>query len=256
MENETTNEFLKELDNKDESGFDSQDGNPFELEAEQSAEPEVAADDKPLPFNKDPKIQRYIEKQIAKALEEIKPTETQQFLKDTGETEDEVTAVLERIIGNDTMEKVTAIKDFKKVLGSLEEKGAQRALQQLREQEDAKRRAEAETTREIEEGLESIEDKFNIDLSSNSPIARKTKNDFLEFAKKLSPKDSEGKVIALPDLPTTFELFQETRKKPDNSRAKELASRSMERSGTASTATPQKPVTWDNVTEFLSKLSN
>lgn len=253
MNDETKNEFLQELEQQtDNTGLASEDGNPFGASLDVEEE-EVKEEEKPLPFHRDPKVQRYVEKQIEKALKDVKPTEVQQFIKDTGE-EDSLADVLTRIIGNDTPEKLSAIKDFRKELSRLEEKGAEKALAQISRQAEEERQAEAKATQELEQGFEDIEETFNVDLSSNSPIARKTRNEFVDFIKRVSPKDSEGNVTSLPDLEATFELFQDTRKKPDNSRAKQLADRSMSRSSDASNVPVQKDSSWEGVNKFLDSL--
>lgn len=251
MDNET-NEFLKELGVKDENGFQS-DGNPFATKDENQTQEsdEEVKEDKPLPFHKDPKVQRYVEKQIEKALKDIKPNETQQFIK---ETTDEMDSVLERIIGNDTPEKIAASKDLKRVLLGLEEKGAQKALKQIQEQQAREKEAEVEAERELEQGFENIEETYNVDLSSNSPLAKKTRNDFVEFIRKVAPKDAQGDIIAYPDFDSTFELFQETRKKPDNSRAKELSNRSMARSGDASNVPQKRDITSRGIDAWIESL--
>lgn len=248
MQNEE-NEFLKELDNKDENGFATE-GKPFE-DMEIPVKEEEPEEEKPLPFHKDPKIQRFIQKELEKKLESIKPNETQKFIEETKGDTDEIDSVLERIIGNDTPEKVSASRDLKRVLMGLEEKGAQKALQQIQAEREKERQAEIEAERELEQGFENIEENFNVDLSSNNPLAKKTRNDFVEFIRKVAPKDAQGDIIAYPDFDSTFELFQSTRKKPDNSRAKELANRSMSRSSDASSIPVVKDTSWEGVNKFL-----
>lgn len=253
MPNEIENDFLAGLNQADQQFEEAEDlfGQPAEKKEEGEEE------EKPLPFHKDPKVQRYIQKEIAKASKG-QPTVEQQFIKDTkqDEGEDEGTAILERIIGNDTPEKVAAIKDFKKYLSTLEEKGADRALQQLSQKAEQERQEEVKATQELEQGFEDIEEQFNVDISSNSPQARKTRNEFIDFVKRVSPKDSEGNVIALPDLMETFEVFQNRPKQaPSNTRAKELASRSMARSTNASETPQDKDVSWKSVDKWLGSLT-
>ena len=262
MENE--NEFLKELNKGDESMFESEDGKIFGEDnlfpgeqSKETVENENGDEGKPLPFHKDPKVQRYIQKELEKKLESYKQptTEVQKFL-DSEPENDELSSVLERIIGNDTPEKVAAVKDFKKVLNSLEEKGAQKALSKLAEQKEAEKQEEARASQQLQEGFDSIEDTFNVDITSNTPLAKKTKNEFLEFVKKVSTKDADGNILALPDLVSTFDVFQQTRTKPDNSRAKQLASRSITRSTEVPQPAQAKDSSWRGVEKFLQSLSN
>jgi len=245
-------EFLNDgiTDKKDE--FSSDPTDPFNDKEVVEKEEEEVKDEKPLPFHKDPKVQRYVEKQIEKALK-TRPTETERFVKET--EDDEGDALLNRIIGNDTPEKVQAVKDFKKYLNSLEEKGAERALARLAEQSEEELREEAQATEELEEGFDNIESSFSVDLSSNTPTARKLRADFVEFIKKVAPKDENGDITEFPDLEATFELFQERKKSPTASRAKTLASRSMSRSSDASTETKQGGNSWKDVDKAFAKMS-
>lgn len=221
---------------------------------EETKEEEVQAE-KSLPFHKDPKVQRYVEKKIAKALEAApKPTEVQQFKSDT---EDEITDVLVRIIGNDTPEKQSAIKDFRKVLGSLEEKGANKALAEFKRQVEEQAEEDRRALRELNESFEEIEETYDVDLSSNTPAARKIRSEFVAYVTKIAPKNEEGEPIAYPDMNSAFEEFQERSKRvPSNTKAKELASRGMSRSTDASQAPATGPKNWGAVDKLFSKLSS
>lgn len=258
MNNETTeNDFLKSLNESENDQFKEDElfGGSSEPEVEETPEEE----DKPLPFHKDPKVQRYIQKELDKKLKDLQSNERQsterQFLEETKADADEGTLILERIIGNDTPEKVQAVRDFKRYLSSLEEKGAQKALEQLEYQAVLEKQEEAQATAEIEQGFEDIEENFNVDLSSNSPQARKTRNEFIDFIKRIAPKDDEGGIVALPDLVETFDLYQSTRPKQSNTRAKELASRSMTRSTSAPEGSQPRDSSWKAVDKWLSNLT-
>lgn len=247
--NNEENEFLQGLNQADQQFEENE-----SLFGEQPPKEEAEEEEKPLPFHKDPKVQRYIQKEIEKA-QKSQPSVERQFIEDTKQDDDEGTAILERIIGNDTPEKVAAIKDFKKYLSTLEEKGADRALSQLQKQEEEARQEEAQASEEIEQGFEDIEETFGVDISSNTPTARKTRNEFIDFIKRVAPKDSEGNVVALPDLTETFELYQSTQTKPSNTRAKELATRSMARSNNTSEAPQEKDVSWKGVDKWFGSLT-
>lgn len=227
---------------------------PAEEKSEDSLKEEEPKDEKPLPFNRDPKVQRFIEKEIKKALEQQGPAE-QQFVKETVGEEDEVLDVLTRIIGNDTPEKVSAIKDFKKVLNGLEEKGAEKALREFEARMQAEKEEERKAEAELTEAFANIEDTYEVDLTSNAPMARKTRNEFIDFVKKIAPKNEEGEVVDYPDFNEAFQVFQEMRKTtPQPNRAKDLASRSMTRSAETSTQ-PQEKVNWDVVNRLFDKFN-
>lgn len=245
--NNEVDSFLKGLDEPKEDLF-----NP--IPAVEEVKP---TEEKPLPFNQDPKITKFIEREVEKKIKDrladFQPSATETFQKETQEQSDEISEVLTRIIGNDTPEKLLAIKDFKKVLSGLEEKGAQKALAQLQERAHEEQQAEREAQNELAEGFENIENTFNVDLTSEKSKEERSK--FVDFIKAIAPKDSEGQVTEFPDLTESYRLFKQTNKPESNNRAKELASRGMQRSGEASTAT-NTDKSWSSVEKFFNSLSS
>jgi hypothetical protein len=255
MANEV-DEFLKSIsgESKDDP-FTAEPTDPFKKEEVTVVGEDKDKKDEKVPFHEDPKIQKFIKREVEKRIGEIKPTETQTFVKETKSDEvDEVTGFLTRIIGNDTPEKVAAIKDGVKVFSGLEEKGAQKALAQLQAQADEERQAEVQAQKELANGFESIEDEFDVDLTSNTPQAKKERGEFIDFIKRVSPKDEDGQVTQFPDLQETYKVFKDRQKPETNNRAKELSSRSMARSGDASNVTPTGDRSWKAVDKLFSKL--
>lgn len=253
MENEKSavDDFLGNLNEPEKDPFQIDDT----VFGDKSAKTDDVAEPKPekaLPFNKDPKVLKFIEKEIEKRASKIEPAPR----TENTQTDDEITSVLTRIIGNDTPEKVAVLKDFKKVLGGMEERGAQKAIEQLQSNEkkmrEAQEAAEAEAQSELETGFEDIESQFNIDLTSNTAQAKKARGEFVDFIKLVAPKDEFGEVKEYPDLVETFKLHQNLKKaNAQPSRAKELASRSMQRSGGAADSRPLGGQGWDAVDRLL-----
>lgn len=245
-------DFLGSLNKKEVDPFKSSD--PFAAKEEAITEtvPEVAeeVEEKPLPFHKDPKVLKFIEKEVGKRVASVKPAEPV-----SKETDDEITDVLTRIIGNDTPEKQAGIKDFRKVLAGLEEKGAQKALAQLEQQAQAEREKDEKAQQELESSFEDIEESYGVDLSSNTATARKTRSEFIDYIRKIAPKNSEGEVIAFPDMSSAFEEFQ-SKAKPTASRAKELASRGMSRSTDASATPVVTDKSWKGIEKLFNNLSS
>lgn len=138
----------------------------------------------------------------------------------------------------DSPEALKAWKLQQNFLLQAVEKGKQEAIEAL----EARRRAEIEAEREAEQlidsKLEEIEDTFNVDLTSNSPAARKARTEYLDLLEKISPKNESGSVTDYADFHSTFELYQKTRstEKPDNSQRKQIADRSMQRPSSAPSA--------------------
>lgn len=205
--------------------------------------------EKPLPFHQDPKLKRYIEKEIAKATKNLTPTQREEFKEKVGDDPDLVGAFT-AIIGNDTPEKVNALR----MLGDTLNKLKQDARQGV-EQRQAEIRAEREAQEALERGFEDIEENFGVDITSSDPVARKTRGEFIEFIKRVAPKNEYGEVIEYPDFEEAFSVFQDLRKKPATpNRAKELASRGMERSADASAGPAPTDTSWKGVEKFFSTL--
>lgn len=241
-------DFLSGLGQPKEDPFASQ-------EEEGTVIEEDKKEDKPVPFHKDPKVLRFIEKEVSKRAESFKSATPTAVVAPS--TEDEITDVLTRIIGNDTPEKLQGVKDLRKVLGGLEEKGAQRALQQLEERADKERERDVKAQQELNDAFEEVEENYNVDLSSNTAQAKKMRSEFVDYVRKIAPKDREtGEVIGYPDMLTAFEEFQERQKRavPTAARAKALASRGMVRSNDASNTPQPRDTSWKGVEKLLSSL--
>ncbi len=250
MPNELDN-FLSDIKEEPKDPFAQE-----EKVEEVKVETEEKSEEKPLPFHKDPKVQRFIDKEIEKRLNNVRPSETERFSKETEDSSDEITDVLTRIIGNDTPERLSAIKDFKKVLLEREERGAQKALEQIQLREQEERQAEEDAQEELTKGFEEVEENFNVDLTSNTAQAKKERIEFVDFITRVAPKDENGDVTQFPDLIETYTLFKETKKAPTPSRAKELAARGLSRSTDASNAPVTGDRSWNAVDKLFSKFGN
>lgn len=253
--NSAVDEFLGDLQNNDGDGvFEVSKEDPFgedNIQQEETGEEEIK-EEKPLPFHKDPKVIKFIEKEVAKRTQNVQQSNVQQSQEQPiVSSGDDIDDVLTRIIGNDTPEKISAIKDFKKVLLEREEKGAERALSRFEQQRQAELQAELDARAELEEGFENIESTFNVDLSSKTPQARKTRNEFIDFIQRIAPKDENGEVSEYPDFEETFKLYQATKKPDLNTRNREVASRGMTRSGDASNTQGPRDYSWKGVEKAI-----
>lgn len=251
-------DFLKDIKETPEDPFEQSKPHEKEestetVETEETTEEEK--EEKPLPFHKDPKVARFVEKEVEKRLKDFKPIE--RVVTENTEDSDDITDVLTRIIGDDTPEKRAGVKDLRRVLIEREEKGAQRALEQLQNEKNEERQAEAEAQDELTRGFEEVEENFNVDLTSNTPQVRKERGEFVDFIKRIAPKDENGDVTQFPDLAESYQLFKDTRKPAqNNTRAKELASRGMARSTETTTTATNTDKSWDAVDKIFGKLSD
>lgn len=85
----------------------------------------------------------------------------------------------------------------------------------------------------IGSNLEAIEDQFNVDVTSNSPSASKMRREFLSLVENLSPKDGDGNITNFADFNATWEMYQSKQERPDATRNKDIASRSMNKGGSS-----------------------
>ncbi len=95
----------------------------------------------------------------------------------------------------------------------------------------------------IDSQFETLEDTYDVDLTSNAPSARKMRNEFIELVQKLSPKDANGEITGYPDFESTFEIYKNNREKDKSSelqtRQKEISTRTMQKAGSPSPASKQ-----------------
>lgn len=197
---------------------------------------EVTEQKKPVPFAKDEKVQRYIERQIEKRLKTYQPTATETFAKEvTTQGDADLVSAFTTLFGNDTPEKVAALQALENSLANVDERATQKAVERLQEyQQESVQKEErelAEAFDEIEEGFEDIENHFGIELTNRQKSAYK------EFLLKVEPK---GGYQEYPDFVETFDVFKNYVKanRPSNAQAKALASRGMERSSSNSDTVP------------------
>ncbi len=226
----------------------------FKEETTQESEEVVEEEsEKALPFHKDPKIIRFIEKEVAKRAESFRPSAEQQFRDEVKDIN--LPSSFVKLVGNDTPEKVEVLKDLSKYFGTLKGEARQEFLQEMQEQQQQAVEADQKAQDELDTYFDEIEEIYSVDLSSNSASAKKMRTDFIDYVRKIAPKNEDGEVAGFPDLVASFEEFQERSKRTSQpSRAKELASRGLARSSDTSTEVP-KGRSWKDVDRFFSSLN-
>ena len=240
--------FLGDLGgNKETNPFEENQENPFEQEVAPKEEVKEVVEEKPLPFNKDPKVLRFIEKELDKRSKE-RGSEDKPITKEVPQVDDDYYV---RLIGNDTPEKVAMIKESiardERMLSQAEE----RAFNRLSRVEQEKIMADKQAEEELENAFANIEETFDVDLTSNNSIAKKTRQEFVSFVEKIAPKDRNGDIVDYPDMASAWETFSELKKSTATpSRAKELANRSLTRSAETTTK-PEAKVGWDSADAFI-----
>ena len=246
MENEQSavSKFLGETN---ENMFEQPKDNMFGQETIEPKQEEKVEDEKPLPFHKDPKVLKFIEKEVAKRTER---QDTKETLK---AEEDEFKDVIESftaIIGNDTPEKVRALNDLQKALNGSSKKAAELAEQKINEIRNREDEADRKAEEELDNAFDEIEETYDVDLSKNP----KLRSEFVSFVEKIAPKNRDGEIVDYPDMNSAWETFSEIKKSTAQpSRAKELANRGMQRSA-ETTVKQEKAVNWNAVDEYMDTL--
>ena len=174
-----------------------------------------------------------------KALSEAQDF-TREFIKK--DRDEDLDPDLIRVFG-DTPEGKEIARIMEKKMESVTSRAEERALEKLLAQRSQEDNEVKQYESLIDSQIESVEDEYNVDLSSGTPTAKKARKEFLDMIVKLSPKDEEGNITNYADFQSTFEVYQSTIEKPNASRNKELASRSMQKSGQADTAALEEDAT-------------
>lgn len=219
---------------------DKQIVDPFETPKEKQEEVPAKEEDPAAPKPKDNREARRAKEALQKEREaNIALTERVKVLSEVekfrkGEPDADLHAVL---FGGATPtdETKATTERLQKVLEKFTDTAKQSALAEFKREQAEAQKAEREAEDEIDQNLESLEDQFDADFTSNSPAARKARHDLLEIVKKISPKDSEGNIERFGDFTTAYEIYQERKAKPDTSKQKELAARSLTKSGSSPT---------------------
>lgn len=164
----------------------------------------------------------------AKALAEVGPRAQ----------EENVDERLVRMYGPEHLE---AAKLHMELLRDYGDRAKQEAIKEIEAGQVARASEVQKFEATISGELEGLEDEYDVDLTSDSPAARKARTEFLGLVQKLSPKNEDGSIAAYADFQETWELYQLKAKAPaTNQRAKEVAARSME-GGTTGQPAPKAP---------------
>lgn len=251
--NSAENEFLGDLaNNGSKDPFEQTPDELFETPQETEKEEPLKEEkvEKPVPFNKDAKIQRFIEKQVEKKLAE---RTFEQPIKEERQSDSPYGDILKEIIGDDTPGKRNAIDKFNRTFMEREERIVSSIRQDSVQEAQAEAQAEAEADDTLATGFENIEESFGVDLYA--PENKKLKGQFIDYIKKVAPKDNNGEISDFPDIEGAFETFQSSRQRSNQAeRGKDLASRSIERGSNSPAPILKEQPTFDNLDGIFEKL--
>lgn len=228
-------DFMDGLMGEEKDPFEPNDNEDLFPEEKEAVAVEEEQEQKPVPFHKDEKVQKYLDKQLRKQREdlikELKPASTETFKQEVSASDPDLVKAFEGIIGNDTPEKQAALKALERSLANVDERATKKAIDRIqqvqKEQADKEISDLSEAQNEIEDGFDEIEDHYGIDLTDRQ------KEEYKKFLLKVEPR---GGYVEYPDFVETFQVFKDYVKanRPSNSQAKALASRGMERSSSTS----------------------
>ena len=91
-----------------------------------------------------------------------------------------------------------------------EEKLAQQAEERVFNKINAQRQEQEKWEEYIDDNLEAIEEKYDVDFTSGSAKAEKNKKTFLAKVMKLSPKDDQGNVTSYAPFEDVFEEVRDS----------------------------------------------
>ncbi len=233
MENEQS-EFLKDLEPVETDPF----GQPIEpvIEPETPVESDEEAGNR-RERRLQAKLQAERESSIALAARLEVLTEAQKFSR---ENTPEVDETISRIYGTNTPEAAEATALLQKALLNVETRATEKALEKFREEQRVAADAVAKEEKNLETMVEEIEDQYNTNLDEP------TKRAFFTLLERMSPKDANGEVKEYADHTAVWEELNARRQAQPN-RARELAARSMNRTG----ASPQGTVEQSANERFL-----
>lgn len=124
----------------------------------------------------------------------------------------------------ETKDPEEATRIFNNLISKAEQRAAEKAMENIRQFQEKGNDEVNAIARDIQDRLESIEDRYGVDLTDDT----KTREEFLDFVKSIAPEDSDE----LPNMNAAWRYFQKTRTAPptQTERKAAISSRGMTRS--------------------------
>lgn len=220
MPDQTQQDFLKDLEPENNGDvFEQPIVEPAKVDEEPKTPEEAPTNRRERRMEAKYRAERESSIALAAKLEVL--TEAQKFSRAENPEMDETIA---RIYGTNTPEAAEATALLQKALKGAEDRATERALTAFREEQAQAQAEVAKEEQSLDAMIEDIEDTFDITLDPQ------TQKQFFSQLEKLSPKDRDGNVVAYADPYAVWETMQ-SQKKPADTRAKDLASRSMTKTG-------------------------
>lgn len=209
-------EFLKDLDTHTEDSFEKPLIENVEKQEEEDTE-----------FKAKNRRERRLMAENTRLREEaIAASARAQTLAEIGKSQEGADPLkkVRAIYGDDTPEKKIASDIMENTLREIEERAVQRAVEKFEGSRDEESKAVRQEEDTLDDILANVEDEYGIDDSD--------RKGYLTLLEKISPKDRDGNIIEYADPDYVAETYLKLKEK-SSSRAKDLASRGMTRSGSS-----------------------
>lgn len=179
------------------------------------------------------KLQAEREANIQMAAKLEANTEAMKFLQGNSNGSEFLNGI-DKIYGTDSSEAIAATELLKKAFIDVKEVAKNEALEILRSEQQVMREAVDNELKVLDSMVEDIEDEYGVDLTSEK--GQEIKKGYLKAIERLSPKDSEGRILNYADHHAVWEDFQVKLNKRTENRAKDISARSMVHSNSADSA--------------------
>ena len=146
-------------------------------------------------------------------------SEVGRFREEVG---DDALKKVEAIYGTDTPEKLAATNLLKEALLNIKED----TLREIDSRGERETEAQKEADSEVDDFLDRVEEDYNLDMSDDN-----VRKGYITLMEKMSSKYEDGNIKEFADPDAVAETYLALQKRQGSERAKELASRSMTRSG-------------------------
>lgn len=187
-------------------------------------------------------LQQERELRIAAEARAAGQSEAQKFQKETAAVDDVPDKWL-RIYGDNDNARI-AWKLQKEMMNDYGKQVRDATIAEIDERQNTALSEQRKFEEFIDSGLEAVEDAFDVDVTSDSPAARKARREFLDLVQRISPKDQNGMITEYADFGETWKIYQEDRSKekvnPDLDKQKQLADRSMRKAGDSGSVEKQQ----------------
>ena len=204
-------------------------GTPADEEAEKPAPVKrYELDEDGYPKNRSGRRMRAQDEERANEIQQLNErvkqlSEVDRFKQEVG---DDHLKKVEAIFGTDTPEKLAATNLLKEALQGMTERAKAETLREIGQEREVETKAQREADNEVDEMLDNVESDHGLDMSDDN-----VRSGFITLMEKMSPKYSDGNIKEFADPDAVAEAYMALQKSGGSSRARELASRGMTRSG-------------------------